>query len=254
MRIFKTLFIGGLLVLVVDSSACRSKQAGTDARHDESPTSSEQSCGFDLTEEHADAVFFVLGLRASATIRPGDDLIDSFFCNEKSAATLFERQTAILADQQRISRDLQLVIESDCVRFYRSKLLADRLNSCYVSSHGNRGSIAASAIPGAAVLNPSLFYGSAASSLMADKSPSPGVLYRRRALAFLAGVWARHGRGDDLVFVGPSAVRAEFVAWLLSDLGCLEVSVERSVGIIPGAASVHFLPTSEVESWLHRKR
>lgn len=45
---------------------------------------------------------------------------------------------------------------------------------------------------------------------------------------------------------------AETVANLLSDLGCRNVRVEHTVGLIPGGTFIHFEPTKEVEQWLHK--
>jgi hypothetical protein len=78
------------------------------------------------------------------------------------------------------------------------------------------------------------------------------IFYRRRALAYLAGVWLRYGRGPDFVFAN-ARDKAQLVADLLHDLGCHGIRIESTVGLVPQGNTVHFTPTDEVATWLKRQ-
>jgi hypothetical protein len=101
------------------------------------------------------------------------------------------------------------------------------------------------------VLNTALLYRGGAVGKDPNGGMSDNVFFRRRALAYVAGVWARFRHDPDFGFSGDSE-SAEFVATLLNDLGCRNVRVEHTVGLIPGGWFVHFEPTGEVTEWLSK--
>jgi hypothetical protein len=74
---------------------------------------------------------------------------------------------------------------------------------------------------------------------------------RRRALAYLAGAWARFRHGPDFMFAN-AREKATLVAQLLTDLGCRRVRLESTFGLIPQGNAVHFQPTNEVKQWLEK--
>ncbi len=217
-------------------------------------SSSDGSCGLDLTGERADNVFFLLGLRNLQGVVEGSDVVEGFYCNEQTVAKLFHRRLEALAVEQGIAADVRQQTVQDCLTSYHSKILRDRLNSCYryelTIPKSSPPSVKAPR-SGATTLNLELFYRSGVGGLAPDGGLSDAVFARRRALAYLAGTWARFGQAPDFVFHA-NQESAEFVAALLSNLGCRDVRVEHTVGLIPGATLVHFEPTPEVAEWLRR--
>jgi hypothetical protein len=87
--------------------------------------------------------------------------------------------------------------------------------------------------------------------LITEQGRSDEAFPRRRALAYLAGAWARYRRGDDFVFANAHD-KATLVEGLLSALGCSRISLESTYGLIPQANIVHFQPTDEVMEWLRK--
>lgn len=245
-----------LTLLVFAAAGCRESGA-TDQRPPSlasSPSSSDGSCDFDLRDERADNVFFVLGLLNVRGVVEGSDRLESFYCNERTVAQLFHRRLTALAKEQSVPADVREEIVQKCLTFYYSKVLADRLNSCYKYELTiPRSAPASSGIrrTGATSLNPGLFYRGGTSSPVPERGLSDEVFFRRRAFAYVAGAWARFGQGGDFVFTN-NPEKAEFVAGLLSGLGCRKVRVEHTVGLIPGGWFVHFEPTSEVTEWLRK--
>ena len=251
--------IGGLLLTLLVSTGAGCRQSGaTDQRAPSvasSPSSSDGSCDFDLRDERADNVFFVLGLLNVRGVVEGSDRVESFYCNEQTVAQLFHRRLTALAKEQNLPADVREETVQQCLTFYYSKVLADRLNSCYKyeltiprSAPASSGSIRRT---GATSFNLGLFYRGRTSSLVPERGLSDGMFFRRRALAYVAGTWARFGRGPDSVLTNYPE-KAEFVAGLLSGLGCSNVRVEHTVGLIPGGWLVHFEPTNEVTEWLRK--
>jgi hypothetical protein len=88
-------------------------------------------------------------------------------------------------------------------------------------------------------------------SVITEKGLSDQAFFRRRALAYLAGAWARYGRGNDFVFANAHD-KATLVEGLLSDLGCSRISLESTYGTAPQANIVRFQPTDEVTEWLRK--
>lgn len=221
------------------------------------PLSSDGSCHLDLIAERGDDVFFVLGMRTFMGLQEGDDTVEGFFCNEQSIGQLFRRRASALAVAQGIGGGLQEKVIQNCLVSYHSRLLADGLNSCYQyelkTPEGGDPSMKTLRV-GKAVLNPALFYydtGAVASPV--ENGLPAHVFDRRRALVYIAGVWARHAQGADFVFSSMFNDLADMVANLLVNLGCTNVRVEHTVGLIPGGTSIHFERTAEVDTWLRRR-
>lgn len=243
--------------MAASGATCRSSE-GTNPRTRPSSSailSSDGLCDFDLTGDRADNVFFILGLRDTLGAREGDDQVEGFFCNETGVAELFRRRLSLLAAEQGIPDDTREQTTQECLKSFHSRVLAERLNSCYryelrLPPHGPPSATAPRVGPVA--LNHELFYRGGGGGLASDGGLSETYFDRRRALAYLAGAWARHGDGRDFVFSSFSAVRAEFVASLLNNLGCRDIRIEHTVGAIPGATYVHFGPTDQVQMWLRK--
>src|SRR5690349_6825896 len=81
---------------------------------------------------------------------------------------------------------------------FDSASLAPRLDRCYAK--------------GASSLDVALF----------AQAGSSGAIDRRRALAYVAGVWARH-RHDGAILLTAGTSKADLVATLLKALGCANV-------------------------------
>ena len=96
--------------------------------------SSNGSCDFDLTGDKADTVFFVLGLLDEYNGRgivENGDRIEHFYCNESKMVGLFRRYIGKLAQEQGLDPAVREETVQQCLVFYYSKPVTDRLNSCY---------------------------------------------------------------------------------------------------------------------------
>lgn len=213
---------------------------------------SEGTCDLSLTGDRGDRVWFTLGLRDTLGVEEGSDLVESFFCDEVSAASLFRRSLERLADEQGLTSDVRAVVTQECLTQVRSGL-AGLLNSCY--QFDLRGSSRSGASPsaprtGRAVLNPALFY------LRADATGAgqwtASTLDHRRALAYLAGAWQRHGRDGAFHFPGMVAARVDLVRALLTDLGCRNVRQETVEEVVPGGVTIRFEATPELDEWFRK--
>jgi hypothetical protein len=219
------------------------------------PPASAGACHFDLSGEKADTVFVVLGLLneyLGRHILEDDDLVERFFCNEHDTAAFFRRTLARLAREQGLDPAVREETAQECLLFYRSKAIADRLNSCY--RFQATGGTAAPGTDGTyrrvaeASLGMELFRRGGRAEWTFGVGRTDSNFYRRRALAYLSGAWARYGRDGDFVFAN-SQEKARLIASLLSDLGCQRVRLESNVGFIPQTNWVHFEPTDEVKAW-----
>jgi hypothetical protein len=248
-----------IVLLALAAAACRPPTAvermlGPRA-HTAAP-SNDGSCHFDLSGERADTVFFTLGLLSESggrTIVEDDDQVEKFYCDETDAARLFRRTLGTLAQEQGVNPDIREQTGQQCVIVYHSKPIADRVNSCFryqmtdgEMARGSDGFYLRMASPS---LGDHLFVHGSGS--FTEQGLDDRAFFRRRALAYLGGAWARYGHGADFVFHG-AVSKANLTAELLTDLGCHDVRVESTVGVVPGAITVHFQPTSEVTQWLRK--
>jgi hypothetical protein len=90
------------------------------------------SCGFDLTGDKPDTVFFVLGLLDEYNgrmITEDGDQVERFYCNEAKMPGLFRRYIGKLAQEQGIDPAVREETVQRCLVFYHSRPVADRLNS-----------------------------------------------------------------------------------------------------------------------------
>jgi hypothetical protein len=248
--------------MIGTSLTCGCRQPGTVDRplasvaRTQSPASSG-SCDFDLSGSKSDAVFFVLGALSEYLGRrfvEGDDRVEVFYCHEKPLAALFQRQLIRLGSEQGFDAGISEELSSDCFITYRSRPISARLNSCYryqlstdVMSQGADGRYKRTA---EASLSMELFMRNGSGS-STSKGLSEEVFHRRRALAYIAGAWARYRRGPDLVFANAQD-KSKLVAQLLTYLGAHGVRLESTFGLIPQANMVHFQPTDEVQAWLQK--
>jgi hypothetical protein len=196
------------------------------------------SCTLDLTGTKADRAFFVFGMlfesgaRRVAAPRP---TVEFFFCNETEKVPLFTRVVTAMAREQGLPADLREETKQGCLKWLESPTLAARLDACFRSEPGL--GLALFTRPGAPAGN--------------GRSVAPHDLLRRRALAYVAGVWAR-SEHDGVITLTAGRHKAELVAALLEALGCRKVGLESTVGYIPGATRVFFEPTPEVAEWLRK--
>ena len=201
--------------------------------------------------------FFVLGILNEYNGRgflEGSDRLESFYCNEAKIAGLFKRTADALAREQRLEPDIREEIVQGCLTDYYSRTLAPRVDSCYrysltreIQAETPDGQLrrTASASLGGELFTPP----GAISGTRTARGLSDDLFLRRRALAYLAGAWARYGRGRDFVFSNARS-KVDLIARLLVDLGCTNMRVESTVGLIPQGNAVHFEPTAEVTEWL----
>jgi hypothetical protein len=214
-------------------------------------------CDFDLTGDKADTVFFVLGALdeyLGRHIVEDGDVVEHFYCNERDTAATFRRQVAKLAGDQGIDPHVREESGQECRVIFHSKAVADRLNSCYSYSartgaliRGDDGRMRRFA---EASLGIKLFEKEGSGSTTEAGWPD-SLFHRRRALAYLAGAWMRYHRDKDFVLAN-SQSKAALVAELLNRLGCHQIRIETTIGLIPQANIVHFEPTDEVNRWLTR--
>jgi hypothetical protein len=187
-------------------------------------------CDFDLTGPKADRVFFTLGIRFEHPGRftvASSTQVESLFCSEKALAPQLSRVLGALAKEQGLPGDLREETKQGCLTIFHSPSLAPRLDSCYRR--------------GAASLDVAVFMRTAA----------PKDLDRRRALAYVAGAWARQRR-DRAILLTAGTSKADLLATLLKARGCTNVRVERRLDAAPGSNTVHFEPTAEVSEWLNK--
>jgi hypothetical protein len=191
---------------------------------------------FDLTATKADRVFFVLGMLmeyAGGRAVRGPDQIELFYCSEKAVVPLFTRVLTALAKEQGLSDDVREEAKQGCLTTVQSPTVAPGLGLFYPR--------------GANSIDLSWFTRSGAP--IANRAIAPDDLERRRALAYVAGAWARHRRDRTMLLTAGSG-KADRLAALLKALGCRDVRIESSLGASPGSNTVHFEPTAEVSTWL----
>jgi len=136
----------------------------------------------------------------------------------------------------------------------RTIIDGDELNSCYRVDASDRDAVRTDADGQvrrtARTLETRLFMRAAVVAVDEHGLPE-SIFFRRRALAYLAGAWLRYGHDPDFVFVN-AREKVQLVASLLSSLGCHEIRIESTVGLVPQGNAVHFTPTDEVKWWLRR--
>jgi hypothetical protein len=185
----------------------------------------------------------------------GSDRLERFYCNEAETARLFRRSVGVLAQEQRLSSNVNEKTEQECLVSFYSKAIADRLNSCYrftvTDQRREQGPDGTYRRTAAASLERGLFFRASAISALTERGLSDDVFFRRRAVAYLAGAWARFGHDQKFVFSNARA-KADLIAVLLLDLGCRNIIVESTVGLTPQGNAVHFEPTPEVTEWLQK--
>jgi len=193
------------------------------------------------------SAFFVLGFLdeyRGRRIVEGSDLVEWFFCSEAAAAdTLAVALVRLAADQHlepRLERKLSQAGEACRIQF-RSPALSAGINSLYayrfdsgIQRQGEDGRYHRTAAP-----------------RVTERMIRP---YGREAqLAFLSGAFARRSRDGDYLLVNAEH-KAELIGQLLADLGCSDVWVRSTAGLIPRTTLVSFVPTAEVTQWLEHYR
>jgi hypothetical protein len=186
-----------------------------------------------------------------------DDRVERFYCSETETASLFRRTIGKLAVEQGFDPAVAEQTSQKCLIAYHSKSIAEGLNSCYRYEMTDQrlaqapdGTRRRTATP--SLLASGLFGGVEGSGTITDRGLSDDVFFRRRALAYLAGAWVRYGRDKDFVFANADE-KATLVAGLLMGLGCRNIRIESTVGLIPQANYVHFEPTEGVMEWLRKE-
>jgi hypothetical protein len=194
---------------------------------------------FDLTGPKADRVFFVLGMLmehpGGRAVR-GADQVELFYCSEQDQVPLFVRVVTALANEQGLPAAVGQEMRQGCLTTVVSAAVAGGLAAFYPRP-GASLELTAFARPGARVAGHEL---------------AAADLERRRALAYVAGSWARHRRDRSLLLPAGSR-KADRLAMLLKALGCANVRVESRLDAVPGSNTVHFEPTPEVAEWLQRR-
>ena len=211
------------------------------------PAPGTGACEFDLSESKVEAVFYVLGMlddyNGRGIVDDGDH-VERFYCEELAVAEEFRAALVRVEQDQQLAPALQ-GREQECLTSFRSKETAGRLNSCYQYDFTNQMTVPAPEGTGRRRVTSGRFnFG-----LLYDQTATSGSRYervdRRRALAYLAGAWRRYGREGRFGFAN-APHKAEGIAQVLVALGCTDVSVEYTVGAIPGHWRVTFTPTEEV--------
>jgi hypothetical protein len=212
---------------------------------------SDGSCRLDLTPENARTVFYVLGYLdeyLGRSIMEDGDLIERLYCNEQGQVSAFRAMLARLAAEQAIGGTIREEIQQGCLVSFHSREVADRLNSCYryqlsgeSLAQGPDGSYRRL---GRGTLEFTLF-------VRAGGASAGSTIDRDRALPYLAGAWARHGRGDAFVFAN-SHEKATRIAQLLTMIGCRDVKLESNFGFIPQTNTLRFTATDEIQRSLEQ--
>jgi hypothetical protein len=251
-----------VLFLISTAIACR-RQSGLDevlgSRAYTRQPSSSGVCDFKLEGGAADTVFFVLGMLEEYQGRPiveDDDLVEAFYCDESSVVPVFRAAITKLAIEQKLDPSIRVVTTQECVVSYHSKEISAGLNSCYRYQVSNErltrapdGTYRRTATP---TLGLQVFATNGTNTALPG-SLSDQAVHRNRALAYVAGAWARYGRGSEFVFAN-AAGKVKLVAELLSYLGCQNVRLESDMGFIPQTNVLKFEPTAEVRERLEMTR
>lgn len=193
---------------------------------------------FDLTGAKADRVFFVLGMLmehpGGRAVR-GPDEVELFYCSEKALVPVFTRVVTALATEQGLPADVRSETKQGCLTTVLSPSVAAGLAAFYPR--------------GARPIDVRWFVRPGAPA--AAGGIPPADLERRRALAYVAGAWARHRRDGTLVLTAGSG-KADRLAMLLTALGCRGVRVDAKLDAVPGSQTVYFEPSADVDAWLKR--
>jgi hypothetical protein len=248
-----------VFVVTLLLAGCRPHTAGEEIISRIKPTpppSSSGDCHFDLSGSKEVNVFRTLGMLdeyLGRRIAEDSDVVEQFYKNdsELQAAEAFRRVALQLAREQQMEPPAR---EDDADHIYfRSRSLAERLNSCYAYTMTNgslfEGPVRVMLRATEGTLPIELFKRSGVTMMDPGGGISDNVLHRRRALAYVSGAWRRYQRGADLVFAN-SQKKAALISQLLDDLGARHVTVESTVGLIPQANMVHFTPTPLITEWL----
>jgi hypothetical protein len=221
------------------------------------PPSGDGACRFDLTGTKEETAFFVLGFLdeyLGRNIVEDDDQVERLYAGESKPAEVLRRQLQKLAAEQGLDPAIREETDASGRALFRSKPLADRINSCYRYQMTN-----ATAVQGRdgsyvrmtqAPLRIDLFMTGRGGAVRGGGLPDE-IFHRHRALAYLAGAWTRYRHGDDFMFAN-SKEKATLIAQLLTNLGCHRVSLESTFGYIPGSNTVRFVPNDELREWLGR--
>ncbi len=193
------------------------------------------------------SAFFVLGFLdeyLGRRIVENSDLVEWFFCSEAAVADTFEAALLRLAADQHLEPRLERTIRQAgeaCRIQFRSPTLSKGINSLYAYRFGS--GIQSQGEDGR--------YHRTAALRVTDGMIRP---YGREAqLAFLAGAFARRSRDGEFFLINAEH-KAELIGRLLTGLGCSDVWVRSTEGLIPRTTLVSFVPTAEVTEWLERYR
>lgn len=234
---------------------CCRKASGIDAllgdRAGMPAPSSDGSCAFDLAPGKAATVFYVLGYLdeyLGRTIVEDGDRIEGLYCNEQERAPSFGAILVRLALEQGLDPAIREEIRQECLVSFHSRAIAARLDSCY------RYQLSSASVAqaedgtyrrlGKGTLELTMFVRRSAVS-------TAQALDHERALSYIAGAWARYGRGDAFVFAN-SHEKATRIAQLLTMLGCRDVRLESNFGYIPQTNILRFTPTAELREWISK--
>lgn len=247
-----------LLCLIGTTTGCR-RQSGMEAllgdRARMPAPMGTGSCDFALEGVAGETAFFVLGMLneyRGRSVVEDEDVVEGFYCDEISVATVFREALLKLAKEQDLDPSIRTETTQGCLVTYRSKQIADRLNSCYRYQASSESVVQGSDGTYRRIASPSLEIGlflRGGQHVATGAGLSEQVFYRDRALAYVAGAWARYGRNSTFVFANAQH-KARLVAQLLTYLGCQDVRLESNFGFIPQTNVVRFEPTVEVRDRL----
>jgi hypothetical protein len=249
------LLSGAIFACAFGLTGCSRPPQGIDAllgdRAETPAPASDGSCRFDLTPAKAHTVFFALGFLdeyLGRSIMEDGDLIERLYCNEQGQVRAFRAMLARLAAEQAIGGTIREEIQQDCLVSFHSHEVAERLNSCYRYELSGeslaQGPDGTYRRLGRGTLEFTLF-------VRPGSSGESSTIDRDRALPYLAGAWARHGRGDAFVFAN-SHEKATRIAHLLTRIGCRDVKLESNFGFIPQTNTLRFTATDELQRSLER--
>jgi hypothetical protein len=251
-HVLVSVMLAGLFTM----AACRREPQGIDAllgeRARRPAPSSGGACLFDLSEFKAETVFRVLGYLdeyLGRHIMEDGDRVEGFYCNEREKVAGFRQLLQRLAAEQGLDLAVREETTQECLVSFHSRAIADRVNSCYRYQLSPESAAQGPDGTYRRIGNGSLLL---ALFMRPGGGPASDVIDRRRALPYLAGAWARHGRGDDFLFAN-SRDKANLIAQLLTMIGCRDVRLESNFGFIPQTNILRFTPTGEVAHWLGKR-
>ena len=193
---------------------------------------------FDLTHGRAEAVFWLLGTlneyTGRGTVEGRGSHIEQFFCDESALLPAFRTVLARVLREQGLPDDVVESTRQDCLVSLHSEGVAGRINRLYVDRRRTGGHVRlVRPEPSGEIV-----------ALYVSDGMFDGVSDTER-IAYLAGAYARYGRGSSYV-LSNAEHKAALIARLLLDVGATDIQHRTSRDTIPNGNVVSFAASAQL--------